>query len=616
VTSSRLSWLLVSAYLVLSAVAMWTALDRGLWTWMVAAWISAGALVALIYWRGTPSLRTVLIVAVVVRIGWLAVPSGLSDDAFRYAWDGMLVVDGINPYEFVPADSALSAYRSIGPFEELNSGAFHSVYPPVTQYLFAGTSWLSQGDVSRFFYIWKTVLVLLEVLALFLLARTVSPGLLMLFAWNPAIVVSGAGQGHTDVLLALPLIAAVLLARRHRWNAAGALIAVMVLIKIWPAVVVPAFLRKKTAVLLGALAGAVLALPFAASFVLDNVGQSLDLYVRYFEFNAGPYYALKEGLRSLTGDDWSKQLGPFLRRLFLFGVAGIGILAWRRRPRLEDVLFYAYALFLVTATTVHPWYLYPLLLLGVLRGQEVWGWQWLSVLSLGTYLLYVDGPYWPFVVLGWVGCLVLGLIFGSKRWVRAALLNRARWKAEWADTYLRSEAGSLTSESGPILDLGGGEGYVASALTHLRNQPVTVLEVRDGRPDCESSSEYLLYDGATFPFADDSFSAAIAIFSLHHAKDPMACLRELRRTVAGEVVVIESVQIDRVSAWALRILDPLVNSLRGPWNADDQSPQFASPAQWRARFEEAGFHITGESIRYNLLHRKHLFCLLPGQKAL
>ncbi len=612
-SSSRLSRLLVGAYLVLSAAAIFAALDRGLWTWMVASWFAAAALVALIHWRGAPGLRSVLVVAVVVRIGWLAVPAGLSDDTFRYAWDGMLVMDGINPYQFVPADTALARYRGAATFEALNSSAFYSVYPPVSQYLFAATSWLSRGSSPRFFYVWKALVVLLEVLALFMLARAVSPGLLMLFAWNPAMVVAGAGQGHTDVLLALPLAAAVLLSRKGRWNVAGGLVAVAALIKIWPALVAPAFLRKRTAVLVGILVAGVLTLPFVAPFVLENVRQSLDLYVRYFEFNAGPYYAAKEVLGSLTGEDWSKQLGPFLRWLFLVGVSGIGLWAWRRRPRLEDVLFYTYAFYLVTATTVHPWYLYPLLMLGVLRGREVWGWQWLSVLSLGTYLLYVDGPYWPFVVLGWVGWLVLGLVSGRPRWVSGALRRRARWKAEWADTY-------LTTRSGPILDLGGGEGYVASALGRLRNQQVAVLEVRDGRPqvsDGDGSPEFVLYDGSIFPFGDNSFSAAIAVFSLHHAKDPQACLRELRRTVSGEVIVIESVQTDAVSSWALRILDPLVNRLRQPHRGDDSGddspPHFGSPARWRGRFEEAGFEVTGESIRYNLLHRKHLFRLVPRQ---
>ena len=36
-----------------------------------------------------------------------------------------------------------------------------------------------------------------------------------------------------------------------------------------------------------------LAAPYLHADVLPNVMQSLDLYVRYFEFNAGPYYALK-----------------------------------------------------------------------------------------------------------------------------------------------------------------------------------------------------------------------------------------------------------------------------------------------------------------------------------
>lgn len=605
--SARFSRLAIGAYLALSGAAIWAALDRELWPWMVAAWFASAGVVVLIHRRGVPRLRTVLVIAVVVRVGWLAVPPGLSDDAYRYAWDGMLVAEGLSPYEFVPADTALTGFHAAPLFASLNSVEFYSVYPPVTQYLFAASSWLSQGNFPVFFYAWKMLVVALELLALLFLARAIRPGLLMLFAWNPAVVVAGAGQGHTDVLLALPLVAAVLVSRRDRWNVAGGLIAVAALIKIWPALVAPAFVRRKAAVLTGLAVAAVLSIPFAAPFVVENVRQSLDLYVRYFEFNAGPYYAIKEVFRSLTGDDWSKQLGPFLRQVFLVGIGGIWIWAWRRRPRLEDVLFFAYALYLVTATTVHPWYLYPLLLLGALRGRVVWGWQWLSVLSLGTYLLYVDGPYWTFVILGWAGWMVLGLVFGRAQWVKKALQRRADWKADWLDTY-------LTTRAGPILDFGGGEGYVASALTKCTGQPVTVLEVRDNRPpDLSDDADYVIYEGARFPFADDAFSSAVAVFSLHHAADPDVCLRELRRTVSGEVIVIESVTTDRLSSLALVILDPLVNRLRDPFGEPGPSPQFGCPRKWRDRFQESGFHVTGESIRYNLLHRKHLFRLAPTQ---
>ena len=63
--------------------------------------------------------------------------------------------------------------------------------------------------------------------------------------------------------------------------------------------------------------------------MISNVAESLDLYVRYFEFNAGPYYAAKEFMRLWTGDDWSKQLGPLMRTLFLIGLPVIYAVDYR-----------------------------------------------------------------------------------------------------------------------------------------------------------------------------------------------------------------------------------------------------------------------------------------------
>ena len=141
--------------------------------------------------------------------------------------------------------------------------------------------------------------------------------------------------------------------------------------------------------------------------MVAHVQSSLDLYARLFEFNAGLYYGVKQLFFEATGDDWSKQIGPVFRTLFLIGLPVLYVLDARYKWSLSRAFLVTLGFFLVMATTIHPWYLLSLLLLVALLRQPSWHWYWLGLVSIGTYLLYVGGPYWVFVILGWGGWLVV-----------------------------------------------------------------------------------------------------------------------------------------------------------------------------------------------------------------
>jgi hypothetical protein len=59
--------------------------------------------------RGT--LLLVLLFAGIFRLSILFAPPYLSDDIYRYVWDGRVQAAGINPYRYVPADEHLQSLR-------------------------------------------------------------------------------------------------------------------------------------------------------------------------------------------------------------------------------------------------------------------------------------------------------------------------------------------------------------------------------------------------------------------------------------------------------------------------------------------------------------------------
>ena len=158
-----------------------------------------GSICWIICWRcGNFNLRAVILYAVLFRLTLMGLPPSLSDDAYRYVWDGLVQQNGINPYRYVPEDDMFNELQQDITFEELNSKAHVSVYPPVSQLIFRlGTTWHTP-DNRRSYYLIKLIFVLAELLAVFLLARIVSSGFVLLYAWNPVVLLETAGQAHTE----------------------------------------------------------------------------------------------------------------------------------------------------------------------------------------------------------------------------------------------------------------------------------------------------------------------------------------------------------------------------------------------------------------------------------
>ncbi|MYE17836.1 MAG: hypothetical protein F4Y07_15290, partial [Gemmatimonadetes bacterium] len=61
--------------------------------------------------NGTP-IALIWAIAVLARLVLLPLPPELSDDIYRYLWDGHVLGQGINPYAHPPAHDALTAIRT------------------------------------------------------------------------------------------------------------------------------------------------------------------------------------------------------------------------------------------------------------------------------------------------------------------------------------------------------------------------------------------------------------------------------------------------------------------------------------------------------------------------
>ena len=238
--------------LTIEAFGVVAQFDRDLAGFIVAAllqgavWAVAAYLVASRGEGGRTSLAVVLATAVLLRIGALIAPVYLSDDIYRYIWDGRVQAAGINPYRYIPADTNLAALRDDAIFPNINRNNYApTIYPPVAQMLFFVATRFGETVTAM-----KLMLVAVEAIGigalLFILPAAGAPREnILLYAWHPLPVWEIAGSGHIDaaVVAFVALAIAAAFAGRRAWS--GAALAAAALVKLFPLVLAPALWRPR-----------------------------------------------------------------------------------------------------------------------------------------------------------------------------------------------------------------------------------------------------------------------------------------------------------------------------------------------------------------------------------
>jgi hypothetical protein len=196
--------------------------------------------------RGARStLVIVLLCACIFRLSIVFAPPYLSDDIYRYVWDGRVQAAGINPYRHIPADDHLKSLRDEEIYPKINRRDYaHTIYPPAAEAMYLLTTRISESvtwmklTIVGFELI--TVVFLMQLLASFGMPRQ----RILIYAWHPLAVWEFAGSGHVDPL-AFAFIALALLARRRNWETAtGVALGLATLAKLFPIVLFPALYKR------------------------------------------------------------------------------------------------------------------------------------------------------------------------------------------------------------------------------------------------------------------------------------------------------------------------------------------------------------------------------------
>jgi hypothetical protein len=334
----------------------------------------------------------VLLVAGILRAIFLPTSPALSDDVFRYVWDGRVQHAATNPYLYAPDDPRLSNVREEIPgiHEGINNKDIPTIYPPLMEALFYAATSLSASVLFM-----KTFFTLLDLALVFVLARLLAelgrpPLHALVYAWSPLPVVEIAGSGHNDVAAVLLLMLAILMFEKKRATGALLFATGSGLAKLGGFALLPFFARPLKARALGAAALllVLVCLPYASAGGLAFRG--LREYALRWRGNDSLFHLLFV----LTG---SLSNAKIAASAILFALA-MGLL-FRATPPLRAA-FWIFGAILLLAPTVHPWYLLWMAPLLAVFPHPAWLFLEASaVMSYHAWYLASPGAPWQEVPL-------------------------------------------------------------------------------------------------------------------------------------------------------------------------------------------------------------------------
>ena len=170
----------------------------------------------------------------------------LSDDMYRYVWEGRVQANGFTPYTHPPDAPELRPLRDGAIWPLINRKSSVTVYPAGAELAFA-VLWRIWPDSLRWFQIVMAGGdVLAGVLLVFLLrALGQPPQRVLIYLWSPLVIFETAHSAHVDGLVLPLLVGAWLMRVKGRDGWMGALLGAATALKLYPVILLPVLWRPR-----------------------------------------------------------------------------------------------------------------------------------------------------------------------------------------------------------------------------------------------------------------------------------------------------------------------------------------------------------------------------------
>jgi len=345
------------------------------------------------------NINTIIGLGIVTRLALFFILPSLSDDFYRFYWDGILSNHNINPFSFTPSEIENMNLDFIpkGLFTLLNSPDYYSVYPPTNQLIFRIASLVSDSPLG-FVNSIRSLIIIAEILSVYFLIRLKLPSYyIALLFLNPLVILEGVGNIHFEPIVLSLLIGSIFLLKSNKRISSGIALGFAAGLKLLPLIFIPSIFLKNLSLKNSLiLIGISIALVFSFfPLIIDNnyqsVSDSLALYFQKFEFNASIYFIIRKIGFTMKGYNIINDAGPWLGFSSFVLILSISVLTGLKKIKLVEAWLWILTIYLLLSTTVHPWYIIPLIGLGILSGYifpVIW-----SFFIFLTYLGYTNESY-------------------------------------------------------------------------------------------------------------------------------------------------------------------------------------------------------------------------------
>ena len=393
-------------------------------------WISLFTCFYLLMKNNASHVSTLVGLTVLFRLIFLFAIPNLSQDFYRFIWDGRMILEGLNPYlslpqTFIehgiyPIPEALNLYDGMGKM----NGSHYTNYPPINQLCFVIAGIIANKSIFGSVIVLRIIIILADIGILYFGKKILEKANLPIknifwYLLNPFIIIELTGNLHFEPLMLFFLIWSIYKLQQQKWLWSSVLLACSISVKLIPLLFLPLFfqwfIKNKTVnsnsevsirtqsrtksflellifytiILVTTI---LLFLPFYSSELLNNYLNSVGLWFEKFEFNASFYYVFREIGYQFRG--WNEiaiigKLMPILTIIFLGFIT-----FFRKNTSLKGLItsmLFGLSFYYFTTTTVHPWYLSTLIILSIFtkyRFPIIW-----SFVIVLSYQAYANSPW-------------------------------------------------------------------------------------------------------------------------------------------------------------------------------------------------------------------------------
>lgn len=373
--------------------------------------------------------KILAISALLFRVLHLIATPNLSQDFYRFIWDGRLLLNGFNPYLYLPENYLTPSYELPSQAAELVKGmgelnaSHYSNYPPLNQLCFAIAALIANKSILGSIVVMRALIILADIGVLYfgrklLKALHLNSKVIFIYLLNPLIIIELTGNLHFEGIMIFFLVWSLYLLHQKKWMLSAIIMASSIGLKLLPLLFLPLYFKyfnfKKLLVFYAVIGLSVIAffMPFISEHLIANYSKTVGLWFGTFEFNGSFYLLIREIGYMIKGYNIIGTVGkvtPILVILFVMTLA-----FFRKNTNIKQLIIaflFALSFYLFTSTTIHPWYVAMLLILSIFttyRFPLVW-----SFTIILSYSFYKNDTY---INNYWFIFIEYAIVFGVMIW--------------------------------------------------------------------------------------------------------------------------------------------------------------------------------------------------------